>query len=62
MSDYETRSIQKPEESLHWISFNLKMIAKELKLMTPSLQRLADLTDIVKKATEKKSHHDEVPF
>lgn len=36
------REIQTQEKSLHWISFNLKKIADELKEMLPVLKVIAE--------------------
>jgi hypothetical protein len=36
------RKIQSQEESLHWISYNLKMLAQEMKAITPILKDIAE--------------------
>lgn len=36
------RKLQTQEESLHWISYNMKLIAKELAAITPVLKDISD--------------------
>lgn len=38
----QPRKLQEPNESLHWISYNLKNLVKELEKITAALARIEE--------------------
>lgn len=55
--------IQKPDESLHWISFNLKAAVKELKALNSILADLkSSLSSTNSYQANRPRNNDEVPF
>lgn len=52
MSEYQQRKLQEPNESLHWISYNLKMLVKEVQAANV---KLAELSSVIREAATPKA-------
>lgn len=55
--NYQNKPFQTPEESLHWISFNLKNLVKELKEINAKLT-----PSVPEPQNERRYHQQDIPF
>lgn len=68
MEENKRGEFQTERESLHWISYNLKNMAKELKNMTPLLAEIRDLINVPSHAQKPSfappvgKRSEEIPF
>lgn len=56
MENNQQRKFQEPNESLHWISYNLKGLVKEVARVATTLDRIAE------KLEKKNDQNGDLPF
>lgn len=62
MNDGRKYEIKDAKESLHWISYNLTSISKNLKVLIDLLEKSTVLEDPIRKKNPLDNSYDEMPF